>query len=163
MTTRPRHRGKFKWSKYSKYRGNLKDYWTDSQRTTHRHRAKERTWRTLVNESSVAVPCDWILLERTHQRHEICDQGCVIHNRTAHHMQWWPLHWRGDRGIFERICLHGIGHPDPDQFPFWESTGQLWGQGIHGCDGCCDPPAVHEDGDAFVAHLDRLDAELSDE
>lgn len=61
---------------------------------------------------------------------------CVIHNPTDHHMRTWPLHWRGDRAIFERICKHGTGHPDPDQFPYWERTGQPW-QKVHGCDGCC--------------------------
>lgn len=61
---------------------------------------------------------------------------CVVHNPTLHHMRLWPLHWRDDRGIFERICPHGIGHPDPDQIPFWESSGRE-AESIHGCDGCC--------------------------
>lgn len=87
----------------------------------------------------VAIPCDWIILQRTHTRNETCEQGCVIHNRTPHHMQYWLLRWRSDRGIFERICAHGIGHPDPDQYPYWRSTEQVW-QGVHGCDGCCTRP-----------------------
>ena len=40
--------------------------------------------------------------------------------------------------MFERICEHGIGHPDPDQVSYW----QRWGKealAIHGCDGCCRP------------------------
>lgn len=53
-------------------------------------------------------------------------------------MRRWPMNWRGDRGILERICPHGIGHPDPDQREFWNETGQEW-QGVHGCDACCDP------------------------
>lgn len=53
-------------------------------------------------------------------------------------MSDWPAHWRHDRGILERVCSHGIGHPDSDQFDFWRETGQEW-QGIHGCDGCCQP------------------------
>ena len=85
-----------------------------------------------------AVPCEWIVLENVHQRGETCDTACVIHNPTAHHMRYWTMYWRDDRGIFERICAHGIGHPDPDQYPYWRATGQDW-QGVHGCDGCCTP------------------------
>lgn len=33
----------------------------------------------------------------------------------------WVRHYRGDKGIWEDICPHGIGHE----------------LGIHGCDGCC--------------------------
>lgn len=70
-------------------------------------------------------------------RREKCDPlPCVIHNPTEHSMRIFPLHWRRDRGIFERICLHGIGHPDPDQFDYWESVGESF-QSVHGCDGCC--------------------------
>lgn len=61
---------------------------------------------------------------------------CVVHNRSGHHMRDWWLHWRDDRGLFERLCVHGIGHPDPDQGDWWRESGQEW-QGVHGCDGCC--------------------------
>ena len=44
-------------------------------------------------------------------------------------MRDWPQHFRDDRGIMERICPHGVGHPDPDDY--------LAGDGMHGCDGCC--------------------------
>jgi hypothetical protein len=57
---------------------------------------------------------------------------CPIHGRTDHAMRAFPQHWRDDRGIMERICPHGIGHPDPDD------SGD---DGVHGCDGCCRPPA----------------------
>jgi hypothetical protein len=46
-------------------------------------------------------------------------------------MKEWPQNWREDRGIMERICPHGIGHPDPDD----PTTDK-----IHGCDGCCETP-----------------------
>lgn len=72
---------------------------------------------------------------------KLCEgEVCVFHNPTDHHMRTWPMHWRGDRAIVERLCpAHGTGHPDPDQFPYWERTGQPW-QKIHGCCGCCMPP-----------------------
>jgi hypothetical protein len=117
---------------------------------------KDKTW-TAVGDApfgpspfEVQVPCrwdeygdaiDWMRFSNTHKENFGCHQSCVIHNRTAHHMQHWPLHWRGDRGIFERICEHEIGHPDPDQGPYWAATDQDW-QWVHGCDGCCRNPAT---------------------
>lgn len=65
-----------------------------------------------------------------------CSGGhCVIHSPSSHSMIDFPTHWRSDRGLMERICAHGIGHPDPDAMailPDWE--------GVHGCDGCCYEP-----------------------
>ena len=59
-------------------------------------------------------------------------QHCTVHNRSDHTMRSFPQHWRGDRGIMERICPHGVGHPDPDS-P-WDDDSYQW---VHGCDGCC--------------------------
>lgn len=60
---------------------------------------------------------------------EKCDgQYCTIHNRSDHHMRHMPQEWRGDRGIMERICEHGVGHPDPDDINPDKD---------HGCDLCC--------------------------
>lgn len=39
---------------------------------------------------------------------------------------------------FERICEHGVGHPDPDDLAYWCSLGED-SMGVHGCDGCCRP------------------------
>lgn len=55
-------------------------------------------------------------------------ENCCIHRPSNHSMRGWPMNWRADRGIMERICPHGIGHPDPDD-PTTDT--------IHGCDGCC--------------------------
>ena len=90
---------------------------------------------------------DGKLLERTHveglelygvhsPNNCIGKHPCVIHNPTAHHMRKFKLIWRDDRGLFERICPHGIGHPDPDQYEFWNKVGMSY-MGVHGCDGCC--------------------------
>lgn len=57
---------------------------------------------------------------------------CTIHHPSNHVMRDFPTHWREDRGIMERICPHGVGHPDPDM-PY-EGTDSVW---VHGCDGCC--------------------------
>lgn len=61
-------------------------------------------------------------------------ERCCVHNPSAHHMREWSQHYRSDTGITERICPHGVGHPDPDQnFPI---NSYKW---VHGCDGCCAP------------------------
>ncbi len=67
-------------------------------------------------------------------------EPCVIHNPSKHSMSDFPTHWRSDRGIMERICPHGVGHPDPDDMAYirWamgKERAQV--EGIHGCDGCC--------------------------
>lgn len=69
-------------------------------------------------------------------------ESCCIHNPSDHHMKDWPLHWRDDAGKMERLCPHGIGHPDPDEMAFLEriNADSLSHIGIHGCDGCCKPP-----------------------
>lgn len=54
-------------------------------------------------------------------------------------MRDWPLNWRADRGVMERICPHGVGHPDPDAAAHYQRIGEEH-RTIHGCDGCCVPP-----------------------
>jgi len=79
----------------------------------------------------------WIL---AHDPSECSGQACSLHNRSDHHMRHWAQHWRDDRGLMERICPHGVGHPDPDHFEFIRRTRGdevAWIEGIHGCDSCC--------------------------
>lgn len=52
---------------------------------------------------------------------ELCQgRPCVMHHPSDHSMREFKTHWRDDRGIMERICPHGIGHPDPDTISFIE-------------------------------------------
>ena len=69
----------------------------------------------------------------THSQVRCEGTHCPVHNPSNHHMKDWPQNYRDDLGCTERVCEHGIGHPDPDDI-MWEST-------VHGCDGCCTPPA----------------------
>ena len=73
-----------------------------------------------------------------------CCEGrrCVIHNPSDHHMRAWELVWRPDSRIMERLCEHGIGHPDPDDawYRNWMHGGDKPLEDSHGCDGCCTPP-----------------------
>lgn len=67
----------------------------------------------------------------------LCEgEWCVFHNPSDHHMRQWPTLWRDDRKIMERICPHGVGHPDPDDVAYHIRNDRAW-QGVHGCDGCC--------------------------
>ena len=79
-------------------------------------------------------------LVNVHDRAECAGRGCVIHHPSAHHMRTWPLNWREDLRAMERVCLHGIGHPDPDDLAWQVSQGRAHA-GIHGCDGCCTDSA----------------------
>lgn len=80
---------------------------------------------------------EFILNNRMHVHHEMECWGrvCIVHSPTDHPMRSWPLHWRSDRAIFERICPHRVGHYDPDQQAYHDEIGESW-QSIHGCDGC---------------------------
>ena len=89
-----------------------------------------------------------VILENTTERlrahpESKCDgEICCIHNRTDHCMREFPQHWRSDRGIMERICPCGIGHPDPDD--------RMNTDTIHGCCGkCCIP-----EGEEKVVEID---------
>lgn len=63
-----------------------------------------------------------------HDKSDCEGYHCCVHNPSDHHMKDWPLHWREDKEMMERICEHGVGHPDPDDISL---------DRIHGCDGCC--------------------------
>lgn len=68
------------------------------------------------------------VISHAHNPIKCAGHACPIHNRSDHSMRSFPQHWRSDIGIMERICPHGVGHPDPDD-PFADP--------VHGCDGCC--------------------------
>lgn len=68
------------------------------------------------------------------------DPNCCIHKPSDHALSDAKLNWRGDRGLMERICKHGIGHPDPDDLAHKKRTMSRYEDfafEIHGCDGCC--------------------------
>lgn len=86
------------------------------------------------------------VLRNVHHPALCTGQPCTIHHPSEHPLRSWALHWRDDRGMFERVCAHGIGHPDPDQVAFWERTMReqdAAAEAVHGCDGCCVKAAGH--------------------
>ena len=75
-----------------------------------------------------------------HPKASCVGQHCVIHHPSDHIMKNFPTHWRADRGIMERICPHGIGHPDPDDIAFIRATrgdAVAKTESVHGCCGIC--------------------------
>ena len=75
-----------------------------------------------------------VILAGVHDPKQCVGQSCTIHNRSDHSMRAFPQHWRDDRKIMERICPHGVGHPDPDDY--YANHGV---ESVHGCCGhrCC--------------------------
>lgn len=74
---------------------------------------------------------------KTHDESVCAPHPCVIHNPSDHHMRDWPTVFRMDRyALVERICPHGVGHPDIDSLDYFVSAGMSW-QAVHACCGCC--------------------------
>lgn len=76
-----------------------------------------------------------IKLTRVHSSVMCSGKWCVVHNPMAPTRSRY-LTWRDDRGIFEDVCWHGVGHPSPEQLDFWNETNREW-EAVHGCCGCC--------------------------
>ena len=81
-------------------------------------------------------------LWKIHSEEQCQGRLCVIHNPTTKKPECdWPTHWRTDRGLMERICPCGIGHPAPEQIAYWEEldekndTDDAKWEAIHGCCG----------------------------
>ena len=63
-------------------------------------------------------------------------------------MNTWTRTIRTDRhNLMERVCPHGIGHPDPDSLEWLGRIG-VPDDGVHVCDGCCQrTPGTGVDND----------------
>jgi hypothetical protein len=92
-----------------------------------------RLFREFENEDGVNCLelANGQILRRFHTK-AMCKGACPIHAPLDNVMSKWPLNWRNDRFIFERICKCGIGHPCPESLAFMEND-----EGVHGCCGCC--------------------------
>ena len=82
------------------------------------------------------------VISNIHDWKQCAGRNCVIHNPSSHVMSEFLLCWRQAGPLdfkpshFERICPHGVGHPDPDDLAYFKSIGMDF-MGVHGCDGCC--------------------------
>lgn len=95
-------------------------------------------------------------LWRVHLKQDCQHRICDIHNPPKGLPESdWPTHWRSDRGLMERICPHGIGHPTKAHMEFLKEMDAVRGtenakwEGIHGCDGCCGVDFGKDDLRAF--------------
>lgn len=88
----------------------------------------------------MALPNGLVL--QTHGPSRCSGEHCCIHNPSDHPLREAPLNWRADRGLMERVCEHGVGHPDPDDLEHKRRVMKpreyrAHAFPIHGCDGCC--------------------------
>lgn len=87
-------------------------------------------------------------VSHVHAFSQCLGRPCVIHAPSDHLMRSFPTNLRvpGPFDIkplhMERICPHGIGHPDPDDAAYQRSIGH--DVGVHGCDGCCRDGLISE-------------------
>lgn len=99
---------------------------------------------------------------RTHPRSRCAGDFCSVHNPSDHPLKDAPRNWRSDRGLMERVCEHGIGHPDPDDLAFKRRTMDPrdytnHAYGVHGCDTCCMKvahPDMYIDGEVVSERLE---------
>lgn len=103
------------------------------------HCDPDNTKGSVADPRPVITDVPRVQLVNTHPESSCAGQSaCPLHNPTDHHMRGWEVVWRDDTGVLERLCPHGIGHPDPDQFPYWDANG-MEARAVHGCDLCCKP------------------------
>lgn len=81
-------------------------------------------------------------IKNLHKKTGCKGEYCPFHRPSKHPMVKWDMVIRFDRGaLVERICSHGIGHPDPDSLAYLAALSRELerepDEGIHGCDGCC--------------------------
>lgn len=78
-------------------------------------------------------------LTKVHDASECHGRHCWVHDPSAHPLRHAPIVWRADKHAAERRCVHGIGHPDPDDLAYQRMVGRSdmdWLEN-HNCDGCC--------------------------
>jgi hypothetical protein len=114
-----------------------------------------KTDQVIIRGSEVIHLEDDDFLLKVHHGSKCKGRSCVIHNPTEHSMRKLPLHYRADRNIFERICSHGVGHPDPDQRDFFYEQGFLSAEVcehddlVKDClDGCVEETTPEQRGEA---------------
>lgn len=101
---------------------------------------RREMWAGPATDATWGIDQGQTVLTNVHPESACAGSPCVLHNPSDHHMARWPTLWRGDKGLMERMCDHGVGHPDPDDMAFHVSHGREF-LGVHGCDGCCWDPA----------------------
>jgi hypothetical protein len=88
-------------------------------------------------------------LLQTHPERVCVGGHCCIHNPSGHPLRDAPQFWVAWSRSINRLCTHGVMHPDYDDFAFrirvGTSSALLALIGAHNCDGCCHWPTEDED------------------
>lgn len=97
-----------------------------------------------LDEAPPRHPASSIDLETGFRIHRAvdCHPPCPFHAPSPHHMTGWRKVIR-ESNLVERMCPHGVGHPDPDSIAYMDDHGgedNRGSWGVHGCDGCCRAP-----------------------
>ena len=117
-------------------------YWLATSASYRAHIRECKAWDAEVErlDATGTLLVGGQVVHNVHPETACAGQPCCIHNPSDHHMAEWTQNWRDDVPLMERICSHGIGHPDPDHMRhlknIWSPMG-VWAYGVHGCDGCC--------------------------
>ena len=79
---------------------------------------------------------------KVHDPEKCAGRPCPFHAPSDHALRDAPLNIRFDRyALVERLCPHGVGHPDPDSLAYyrteWHELYERQAMAVHGCDGCC--------------------------
>lgn len=80
---------------------------------------------------------------QTHELDTCIGRFCAIHRPMPGPWSTWPRYWRDGRGIMERICPCGIGHPVAEMYEHALATGEGGASLIHRC---CIHPCAPIDG-----------------
>ena len=90
---------------------------------------------SLDHDSGGLVALSNGILTNVHNSRLCEGKYCWVHKPSSHHMAAWPIRWRSNRSVAHRLCIHGFGHPDPDDVNFNVRAGR--NVNAHRCDGCC--------------------------
>lgn len=71
-------------------------------------------------------------LTNVHDAGTCLKEYCTIHNWSDHPLKAAPQRWNETKGLMERVCKHGVSHPDADEIGL-----QYGDRADHVCDGCC--------------------------
>ena len=88
------------------------------------------------------------VLTNIHDEDECKNEYCCIHNPSNHYMVTWPQVFIMSHRRMERLCVHNIGHVDPDEINENKE---------HYCDGCCNPAKATDRRAAILATKDKND------
>lgn len=97
---------------------------------------------------------------QVHERSQCIGEWCAIHRPMPGPWAQWPRWWREDRGIMERICACGIGHPVAEMYK-WAYASNRIHLLMHDC---CDCQCARqlEDDNTVILYLpaDRVDPSM---